>query len=85
MHFVVWEKFSRTPCPEAGHIKAGRSDVNFGGIDLPGVVPRVLLRKPILRFKTRGCKLLARTYLGIPRKGKSPKKGLGFIVTGLNV
>ena len=44
----------------ARHIKAGRSDVNFGGIWPPGLVPAVLPWTRILHFKTRGCRLLAR-------------------------
>ena len=42
----------------AGHIKAGRSDVNFGEFDIAGVVPRVLPWMPILHFTTRDCRLM---------------------------
>ena len=49
--------------PKAGHIKAGRSDVNFGGISPPRGGPWVLPRTPILRFKTR----VAGSWLGIAR------------------
>ena len=49
--------------PKAGHIKAGQSDVNFGGIWPPRGGPWVLPRTPILRFKTR----VAGSWLGIAR------------------
>ena len=73
-------KMSRAP--EAGLIKAGRSDVNnLAEFDLPGVVPGCFLGHPL---QNRGCRLLcSEMFWGLKNRPREDLRMTGFIVTGL--
>ena len=76
-HFQV----SRAP-------KAGRSDVSFGGFDLPGVVPGCFLGRPFcaskqgLQAPRRNCSDRASESLGQKIGPRRDMRMTGFIVTG---
>ena len=64
--------------PEAGHIKAGQSDVSFGRFDLSGLVLGCFFGRPVCASKqglqAPGSELLGQS-LKIPRTEKCPKTG----------
>ena len=77
---------SRTP--KAGHIKAGRSDVDFGGFDLAGW-SLCASSDAHSALQNKGCRLLARNCsdrasesLGQKNSPRRDMRRTGFIVTG---
>ena len=82
-------KGSFSTSPKAGHIKAGRSDVNFGGICPPRGGPWGACSDAHSALQNKGCRLLARNCSDRASESLGQKNGprrdmrmIGFIVTG---